>query len=81
MTPGPGCIAPENEQMLEILTNNANGVGFTIAPSSCVGSMHLMCDFVYDYAKQPRCEKSSFRGFRPCPTQTGLYSHRRRLEA
>ena len=26
---------------------------------------------------EPRCEKTSLRGFRPCPTQTGLYSHRR----
>ena len=25
---------------------------------------------------EPRCEKTGFRGFRPDPTQTGLYSHR-----
>ena len=30
---------------------------------------------------EPRCEKTSLRGFRPGPTQTGLYSHRRWLEA
>ena len=31
---------------------------------------------------EPRCEKSALRGFRPGPTQTALYSHRRRwLEA
>ena len=30
---------------------------------------------------EPRCEKTGLRGFRLCPTQTGLYSHRRRLEA
>ena len=30
---------------------------------------------------EPRCEKSGLRGFRPGPTQTGLYSHRRWLEA
>ena len=29
---------------------------------------------------QPRCEKTGLRGFRPDPTQTGLYSHRRWLE-
>ena len=29
---------------------------------------------------EPRCEKTSFRGFRPGLTQTGLCSHRRRLE-
>ena len=30
---------------------------------------------------KPRCEKTGLRGFRPGPTQTGLYSHRRWLEA
>ena len=30
---------------------------------------------------EPRCEKNGLRGFRPGPTQTGLYSHRRWLEA
>ena len=30
---------------------------------------------------EPRCEKTGLRGFRPCPTQTGLYSHKRWLEA
>ena len=29
----------------------------------------------------PRFEKTSLQGFRPDPTQTGLYSHRRWLEA
>ena len=29
----------------------------------------------------PRSEKTGLRGFRPGPTQTGLYSHRRQLEA
>ena len=28
-----------------------------------------------------RCEKTGLRGFRPGPTQTGLYSHRRWIEA
>ena len=26
---------------------------------------------------EPRCEKTGLRGFRPGPTQTGLYNHRR----
>ena len=26
---------------------------------------------------EPRSEKTGLRGFRPGPTQTGLYSHRR----
>ena len=30
---------------------------------------------------EPRLEKSGLRGFRPGLTQTGLYSHRSRLEA
>ena len=29
----------------------------------------------------PRCEKTGLRGFRPGPTQTGLYSYSRWLEA
>ena len=32
-------------------------------------------------AYEPRSEKTGLRGFRPGPTQTGLYSHKRRLEA
>ena len=30
---------------------------------------------------EPRSEKTGLRGFRPGPTQTGLYSHRRWLDA
>ena len=30
---------------------------------------------------EPRCEKTGHRGFRPGPTQTGLYNHRNWLEA
>ena len=43
--------------------------------------------FLYDtlpttiVLNEPRCEKTGLRGFRPGPTQTGLYSHRRWLEA
>ena len=29
---------------------------------------------------EPRCEKTGLRRFRPGPTKTGLYSHRRLLE-
>ena len=29
---------------------------------------------------EPRCEKTGLRGFRPDPTQTGLYSHIRWIE-
>ena len=30
---------------------------------------------------EPRCEKTGLQGFRPGPTQTGLYDHTRWLEA
>ena len=30
---------------------------------------------------EPRREKTCLWGFRPCPTQIGLYSHRSRLDA
>ena len=29
------------------------------------------------FAYEPRCEKTGLRGFRPGPTQTKLYNHRR----
>ena len=32
-------------------------------------------------AFEPRSEKTGLRGFRPGPTQTGLHSHKRLLEA
>ena len=37
--------------------------------------------FPFGASVEPRCEKTGLRGFRPGPTQTGLYSHRRWLEA
>ena len=41
------------------------------------------CIFIHETVKlnEPRCEKTGLRGFRPGPTQTGLYSHIRWLEA
>ena len=43
----------------------------------------LICRLRYfqTVLNEPRCEKTGLRGFRPSPTQTGLYNHRRRLEA
>ena len=40
-----------------------------------------MEDDVPPVANEPRCEKTGLRGFRLGPTQTGLYCHRRWLEA
>ena len=37
-------------------------------------------DFAGRASFQPRGEKTGLRGFRPDPTQTELYSHRRWLE-
>ena len=36
---------------------------------------------LYNRIFEPRSEKTGLRGFRPGPTQTGLYSYRRWLEA
>ena len=37
---------------------------------------------IYEELKfEPRFEKTGLRGFRPGPTQTGLYNHTRSLEA
>ena len=33
------------------------------------------------FVSEPRCEKTGLQGVRPGPTQTGLYSYRRWLEA
>ena len=36
---------------------------------------------VYIYSYEPRCEETGLRGFQPGSTQTGLYCHRKWLEA
>ena len=46
-------------------------------------SPHVFRQWFYSF-KEPlelRCEKTGLRGFRPGPRQTGLYNHRRWLEA
>ena len=43
---------------------------------------HFRSCFFYTVVQyEPRCEKTGLRGFRPGPTPTGLYNHRRWLEA
>ena len=44
-----------------------------------VDNNRLVTDSTYIY--EPRGEKTGLRGIRPGPTQTGLYSHRRWLDA
>ena len=38
-------------------------------------------NLILQILNEPRREKINLRGFRPGPTQTGLYSYRSRLEA
>ena len=64
---------------------------FTVCIYVCIFRWHyLNCDIILldlycNYSKikpfEPRCEKTGLRGFRPGPTQTGLYNHTRWLEA
>ena len=42
--------------------------------------MTFFCEFIYEALIEPGRQKTGLRGFRPGPTQTGLYSHRRWLE-
>ena len=42
---------------------------------------HHLLHTVASWSHEPRRQKTGLRGFRPGPTQTGLYSHRRWLEA
>ena len=51
--------------------------GLTPGFSSCLNDFLNGGPFTYE----PRREKTGLRGFRPGPTQTGLYSLRSRLEA
>ena len=44
-------------------------------------SSTLSCDSSYLHIFEPVHEKTNNLGFRPGPTQTGLCSHRSRLEA
>ena len=48
--------------------------------SECTQQRHRLV-FLVCCLNEPRCEKTGLRGFRPGPTQSGLYSHRRQLEA
>ena len=46
-------------------------IGIMSSTFCCVEPSSWSC------ALEPRCKKTGLRGFRPGPTQTGLYSHRR----
>ena len=65
--------------MIRILDHTAHITRTYIATpvSGCADTDRFGTTVVYE----PRCEKTGLRGFRPGPTQTGLFSHRRWLEA
>ena len=45
-------------------------------------NLSRVINFVLNYTlNEPRCEKTGLWGFRPGPTQTGLYKLRKELEA
>ena len=43
---------------------------------SALGTFAVISQLIFE----PRCEKTGLPGFRPGTTQTGLHSHRRKLE-
>ena len=49
--------------------------------SQIVGFVTQGFNFIVIVINEPRCEKTGLRGARPGLTQTGLYNHRRWLEA
>ena len=65
-----------------LMTQDTAGVD--IRPSWATYNLdicNLQWQFHYKQWYELRCEKTGLGGFRPGPTQTGLYSHRRWLEA
>ena len=53
-----------------------------IATNSClINNSKVLPDFFSRSRLEPRSEKTGLRGLLQGPTQTGLYSHRRWLEA
>ena len=55
--------------------------GKFVSPFLSMCCLSLRCWLNDTVIIEPRCEKTGLRGFRLGPTQTGLYSHRRWLEA
>ena len=66
----PAFFALEKYKVADKLRNNRT------ANQSLLFSFHCYCN-----PSEPRCEKTGFRDFRPGPTQTGLYSHKKWLKA
>ena len=52
----------------------------SISPFLCKSMLYELSSRL-PFPFEPRCEKTGLQGFRPGPTQTGLYSHRRWPEA
>ena len=57
-------------------------VGSDLSPSKLFGCTTWLPKLLSkDLVNEPRREKTGLRGFRPGPTQTGLYKLRKELEA
>ena len=70
----PVCVGPGRKPKDLFSHDEAHTIS-PARPVSAVGSTSRIALY------EPRCEKTGLRDFRPGPTQTGLYSHRRWLEA
>ena len=65
--------------LLQIFSSVVHFPGIPRRRNTLYLSSPRLCFFIV--LNEPRCAKTGFRGFRPGPSQTGLYSHRRWLEA
>ena len=63
------------------IESGARFLAFSIFKGTQYFTIYIMERTSCSVSVEPRCEKTGLRGFLPGPTQTGLYSHRRRLEA
>ena len=73
------------KSVLRYIENITGSVGNFVKCMYLVYKIRKACVFAFFLDQvllyEPRSEKTGLRGFRPGPTQTGLYSHRRWLEA
>ena len=63
-----------------MLTLGCNCLGIEIMRMKR-GYIYITCIEKHTLSYEPRREQIGLRGFRPGPTKTGQYSHRRWLEA
>ena len=82
----------EFQEIAETIATVGETVGIVLTDSKrTMHNMHwCFCILAVSYTtekqewiekkSEPRCEKTGLQEFRPGPTETGLYSHRRWLE-